>query len=74
MLGRINTWGQQRVLYREVETERTRSMPAGWTDVVGVDPYVVLAAGRSYFRVEELLALVSLVGQVGGSGVSEILP
>jgi hypothetical protein len=62
------------VLYREAESERTRSLPAGWTDVVGVDPYVVLAAGRSYFWVEELLALVSLMRQLEDGGVSEILP
>jgi Family of unknown function (DUF5372) len=74
VLGHIHTWGQQRVLYREGESERTRSLPAAWTDVDGADPYVVLAAGRSYFRVEELLSLVSLVRQLGDSGVSEILP
>ena len=42
-----HTWGQQRVLYREGESERTRSLPAAWTDIVGADPYVVVVAGRS---------------------------
>jgi hypothetical protein len=27
-----------------------------------VDPFVVVAAGRSYFRVEDLLRLVQLIG------------
>ena len=62
------------MFYREARSERTRSLPAAWTDVVGVDPFVVLAEGRSFFRVQELLLLVSLVRQQGDSGVSEILP
>jgi hypothetical protein len=28
------------------------SLPAEWTDVVAVDPFVVIAAGRCPFRVE----------------------
>jgi hypothetical protein len=37
------------------------SLPAEWTDVVAVDPFVVIAAGRCPFRVEDLLTLVDLV-------------
>ncbi len=74
MLSYTHAWGQRRVFYQEVGSERTRSLPAAWTDVVGVDPFVVLAEGRSYFRVQELLLLVSLVRQEGDCDVSEILP
>jgi hypothetical protein len=28
------------------------SLPAGWTDVVAEDPFVVIAAGRAPFRTE----------------------
>ena len=38
-------------------------MPASWTDVVDPDPFVVLAAGRSLFRVEDLLALAALLAE-----------
>ena len=75
LLGYIQAWGQQqRVLYREAGSERTRSLPAAWTDVVGADPFLVLAEGRSLFRVQELLSLVLLVRQLRGNAVSEILP
>ena len=75
LLGYIHAWGQQqRVLYREAGSERTRSLPAAWTDVVGADPFLVLAEGRSLFRVQELLSLVLLVRQLRGNAVSEILP
>jgi len=52
------------VFYREADSERIRSLPAAWTDVDGIDAFVALAAGRSLFRVEDLLALVELVRQV----------
>jgi hypothetical protein len=75
LLGYIHAWGQQqRVLYREAGSERTRSLPAAWTDVVGADPFLVLAEGRSLFRVQELLSLVLLVRQLRANAVSEILP
>jgi len=38
-----------------------RSLPAAWTTVAPADPFVVLSAGRSFFRVEDLLSLVPLV-------------
>jgi hypothetical protein len=34
---------------------------ASCTDVGGVDPFVAIAAGRSFFRYEDLLKLVDLV-------------
>ena len=34
-----------------------RSLPRAWTDAADVDPFVALAAGRSAFRVEDLVAL-----------------
>ena len=49
---------------READRERLRSLPAAWTDGDGIDAFVALAAGRSLFRVEDLLALVALVRQV----------
>ena len=37
------------------------SIPAKWTDVVAPDPVVVLSAGRSPFRLGDLLELTRLV-------------
>jgi hypothetical protein len=36
-------------------------VPVNWTDFVPADPYLSLAGGRSWFRVEDLLALAELV-------------
>ena len=43
-----------------------RSLPAGWTDVEGPDPFLVLAAGRAHFRSADLLALAQLLGKLEG--------
>jgi hypothetical protein len=40
-------------------------LPASWTDVVDPDPFVVMAAGRSLFRVEDLLTLADLLAELG---------
>jgi hypothetical protein len=57
MVGFAHTWGEHRVFFREPGQAQVRSLPATWTDVVAPDPYVVLAAGRSYFRPEDLMQL-----------------
>jgi uncharacterized protein DUF5372 len=41
-----------------------RSLPRAWTDAADLDPFVVLAAGRSPFRVEDLVALADLVAEL----------
>ena len=53
-------WGEDRVYYHD-ETGKLRSIPAKWTDVHGEDPFVMVAAGRSPFRVADLLELCRLV-------------
>ena len=57
---RRHTWEQDRVFFFDGEGQM-RSLPTGWTDVIGDDPFVVVAAGRSAFRVEDLLALAALL-------------
>jgi len=58
-------WGEDRVLFVDEEGVR-RSLPRAWTDAADVDPFVALAAGRSPFRVEDLLELVEMLA--AGSG------
>src|SRR5579859_6019233 len=53
MVGFAHTWAEHRVFFRDPERTQVRSLPATWTDVVAPDPFVVLAAGRSYFRTHE---------------------
>jgi hypothetical protein len=38
------------------------SVPVGWTDFVPADPYLSVGRGRSYFLLEDLRALATLVG------------
>ena len=53
-------WGSHRVYFHD-DAGRLRKIPACWTDVVAEDPFVVVAAGRSAFRVADLLTLADLI-------------
>jgi len=55
-----HNWGEDRVYYFDTEG-RVCSIPARWTSVVPVDPFVTIAAGRSVFRYQELVELASLL-------------
>jgi len=71
---RKNAWGEDRVYFYDADG-RLRRLPASWTDVAGLDPFVVLAAGRSPFRAEDLWRLSVQLGDLGGRGrVKEITP
>jgi hypothetical protein len=61
-------WGEDRVLFLD-EDGVQRSLPRAWTDVADVDPFVMVAAGRSPFRVEDLLVLAGLVDGLVGSAL-----
>ncbi len=45
------------------QSDEVRSLPARWTSVAVDDPFVVVSAGRSNFRVADLVELVELVGR-----------
>jgi len=47
------------------EGDRLITLPLAWTDAAEVDPFVVLSAGRSYFRVEDLVLLAEMLERVG---------
>lgn len=53
-------WNGNRVYYRDADGYLT-SLPACWTSLVVQDPFVVASAGRSRFRVADLLELAALV-------------
>ena len=57
---RRRNWDADRVYVYDDGGELV-SLPAEWTDVAAEDPFVVIAAGRCPFRVEDLLKLADLV-------------
>jgi Family of unknown function (DUF5372) len=52
------------VFFRKPGDQRVYSLPAGWTDVEEPDAFVAISAGRSAFRIEDLLALSALIDDV----------
>jgi len=52
--------GHDRVFYRDPQGHRA-SMPVGWTSLAPPDPYVAVAAGRSRFRLQDLIDLAALI-------------
>lgn len=57
---RKHTWAEDRVFFFD-DDGQVCSLPAGWTDVDPPEPFEVVSAGRSVFRVGDLLALVALI-------------
>ena len=58
-----HVWGEDRVSFFDASGVQ-RSLPRAWTDAADVDPFVVLAAGRSALRVEDLVRLVDMIAAV----------
>jgi hypothetical protein len=54
------TWFQDRVFFL-LEDGTQASLPTAWTDAVEPDVFVTAAAGRSEFRVADLLELAELI-------------
>jgi hypothetical protein len=48
-------------LYFTDETGTLRKLPTAWTDYLDPDPWMIVAAGRSAFRIDDLLLLVDLI-------------
>jgi hypothetical protein len=54
-------WGEDRVWFQGKKDGCLHSLPMSWTDVGAVDPFVAVAAGRSLFRVADLLELAKQI-------------
>lgn len=67
MVGVSHAWGEDRVFFF-AEDGTQKSLPTGWTDAGDPDPFVVVAAGRSPLRVEDLLELAELLEALNGGG------
>ena len=57
-----NAWREDRVDFHD-DTGRLRRLPTAWTSAAPPDAFVALSAGRSHFRVEDLLQLVALIAR-----------
>ena len=71
-------WGEDRVYCRD-EDGRLFSLPAAWTDVAPVDPFVVIAEGRCAFSASDLLAVAGLIDRLrtqpdSDRAVKQIMP
>jgi hypothetical protein len=53
-------WEEHRVYYY-VAPGHLRSLPVKWTSIQDTDPFVVLANGRSHFRIADLIELCQLL-------------
>jgi len=58
-----HNWGEYRVTFYDTP-DHVQTLPAAWTSIVPSDPSVVLAAGRSAFRVIDLLMLAHLIDRI----------
>ena len=65
LVGVRQTWGEDRVFFFGVDGVQ-RSLPRAWTDAGDVDPFVVVAAGRSALRVADLVVLAEMVTEWHG--------
>jgi hypothetical protein len=53
-------WGEDRVWFHD-RAGVLRSIPTNWTDADGIDAFIVVAGGRSLFRIPDLLELMQRI-------------
>ena len=57
---------ERRVFFFNTKGRRS-SVPLHWTDIGPKDPFVAVSAGRSFFRVADLLGLVRLIEEINSA-------
>jgi hypothetical protein len=67
LVTRKRTWGEDRVFYFDSKG-KLKSLFASVTDVVATDAFDRISAGRSSFRVDDLLELRRLVDRLRATG------
>jgi hypothetical protein len=65
MVARQRSWGEDRVFYYAPDG-RLKSFMANITDVFPVDVFTRISAGRSAFRMDDLLELREFLDRRGG--------
>ncbi|NTV33574.1 MAG: hypothetical protein HGA50_09820 [Deltaproteobacteria bacterium] len=56
--------GECRVFFFNTKGRKS-SVPLDWTDIAPPDPFILLSGERTLFRVEDLLGLTRLLGEIG---------
>jgi len=65
-IGIRQAWGDNRVFFLDAEGVQ-HCLPVPWTDAAEPDVFVVMAAGRCAFRVDDLIALAGLIEGLRGA-------
>ena len=60
LAARNREFGEDRVFYLGPDG-RMRYLAARWTSLAAPDPFVIAAAGRAYFRLEDLIRAAELI-------------
>jgi len=63
LAARNREFGEDRIFYLGPDG-RMRFLPARWTSLGAPDPFVIAAAGRAYFRLEDLVRLTELIKEL----------
>ena len=58
-------WGEEKVYFYD-DSGRLSTVPLQWTTFAAPDPFVRISAGRSAFRVGDLLELADVLIQFSG--------
>ena len=56
-------WSDDLIFYRD-RLGYVTALPTRWTSVETEDPFLVVSAGRSHFRVTDLIDLVSMITEI----------
>jgi hypothetical protein len=62
---RKNNWGEDRVMYFDSKG-KLRSILACWTSLAEQDLFAQASAGRSWFRIDDLLRLCAQITELKG--------
>jgi Family of unknown function (DUF5372) len=65
LVAQAREWGEERVYYRD-PSGRMRYLPARWTNIAAPDAFVLMAADRAYFRLEDLIRLKDRLKELQG--------
>ena len=65
LVTRRKTFGEERVMYFDAK-RKLCSIPASWTSLAEQDLFAQTAAGRSWFRVDDLVRLCAQIAELKG--------
>ncbi|WP_201394639.1 DUF5372 family protein [Ktedonobacter sp. SOSP1-85] len=54
LLSQSRAWGEERVFFADLQTHQIRSLPLAWTSLAPPDPFLVVAAGKTVLRFEDI--------------------